>query len=432
MKFIFNEVKKNSSVCVVDNVGGSYLPIAHRLSEHFDCVYYYSVNQNPFPRMALDMVGTGYNNIIRIDEFWKNIDKFEVICFPDIYFNDWGYALRKMGKKVWGGTEAEQLETDRRLFKSELENVGLAVAPTKYIKGVDMLVKELKESQDKWIKLSYYRGEGETTRHIKWSQSEIMIDNLNYEMGPLAATAEFCLEDHIDSIAEIGYDGWTINGQFTDGMIWGLEVKDCGYVGKACNYENIPDPVKMTNDKFSPVLQKYGHTGFYSTEVRYGKDGNTYYTDPCVRSGSPPSNVYMKMIDNWVEIMIKGAMGEMVEPKFNSKYGCEIILKSNYCNNNTLPVMIPKEYKDNVALKGAYFMNDKNYVIPFNQAGIKDLEAFGSVVVVGDDLNEIMNKAVEIANSIEAPGIYFAENTLEKAMSTFSDLEKNTGIKFNE
>jgi hypothetical protein len=200
MKFIFNEVKKNSSVCVVDNVGGSYLPIAHRLSEHFDCVYYYSVNQNPFPRMALDMVGTGYNNIIRIDEFWKNLDKFEVICFPDIYFNDWGYALRKMGKKVWGGTEAEQLETDRRLFKSELENVGLAVAPTKYIKGVDMLVKELKESQDKWIKLSYYRGEGETTRHIKWSQSEIMIDNLNYEMGPLAATAEFCLEDHIDSM----------------------------------------------------------------------------------------------------------------------------------------------------------------------------------------------------------------------------------------
>jgi hypothetical protein len=431
MKIQFNEIKpKSKSVCVVDNVGGSYLPIAHRLSEHFDKVYYHSVNQNPFPRMALDQIGKGYSNIERVDEFWKRLDEFDTIVFPDIYFNDWGAHLRKIGKQVWGGTEAEQLETDRQLFKTELKNVGLMVAPTKYIKGVDNLVKELKQSKDKWIKLSYYRGEGETARHIKWSQSEIMIDNLNYEMGPLASVADFCLEDHIDSIAEIGYDGWCVNGQFTKGMIWGLEVKDCGYIGKASNYTECPAPVKMVNDKFSPVLQKYGHTGFYSTEVRYAKDGNTYYTDPCVRSGSPPSNVYMKMIDNWNEIITNGSKGQMVEPKFNSKYGVEIILKSNYCNSNTLPVMIPDEYKNNVALKGAYSMNGKDYVIPFNQAGIKDMEAFGSVVVVGDDLDEIMNEAIKIAGSVEAPGVYYAENALDKAKNTLMELKNNIGVEF--
>ena len=57
MKIQFNEIKqkKSNRVMVVDNVGGAYLPIAIRLSEHFDNVGYYSVNQSPFPRMALDL-----------------------------------------------------------------------------------------------------------------------------------------------------------------------------------------------------------------------------------------------------------------------------------------------------------------------------------------------------------------------------------------
>lgn len=777
MKISFTQFKPKNSVCVVDNVGGSYLPIAHRLSEHFDKVYYHSINQNPFPRVSLDMIGTGYDNIERIDEFWKRLDDFDIIVFPDIYFNDFGYHLRKIGKKVWGGTEAEQLETDRKLFKQELKNVGLEVANTKYITGIDNLVNELKNSENKWIKLSYYRGEIETSKHIKWSQSEIMINNMKFEMGPLASIVEFCLEDNIDSIAEIGYDGWCVNGKMTNGQIYGLEVKDCGYIGKASNYSEIPTPIKLVNDKFASVLQKYNHTGFYSTEVRYCKDGKTYYTDPCfsddtevltnngwklfenikdgdtfatlntttgyieyqksydfikskfegnmisisnkrktidklvtpnhmvwrtdrnkkglftqradqltdrgyipragkwigidteyfeipayskkwysglnnkiykeynkesvkikmsswvkfmgwylsegnvddynvvisqtkyrdqvrevlnelpfnfgetersfrissiqlveylkdfglcyekyipdyikeltpelieiflhnfclgdgshhkgnryyystsermsnditelifkinkvaniieyptkgttmsvrggkeyirnhnkfviteckntdyyfdstssdyitevpyngyvydvtvpnhtlyvrrngkpfwssncVRSGSPPSNVYMKMVSNWNEIIDKGTQGILVEPKFVAKYGCEIILKSNYCNGNTLPVIIPDEYKENVALKGAYHMNGKDYVIPFLQAGIKDMESFGSVVVIGDNLDEIMNKAIEIANSIDAPGLYFAENALEKAKETLNELKNNINVQF--
>lgn len=430
MKISFTQFKPKNSVCVVDNVGGSYLPIAHRLSEHFDKVYYHSINQNPFPRISLDMIGTGYDNIERIDEFWKRLDDFDIIVFPDIYFNDFGYHLRKIGKKVWGGTEAEQLETDRKLFKQELKNVGLEVANTKYITGIDNLVNELKNSENKWIKISFYRGEGETHKHIKWSQSEIMINNMRFEMGPLASEIEFCLEDNIDSIAEIGYDGWCVNGKMTNGQIYGLEVKDCGYIGKASNYSEIPTPIKLVNDKFASVLQKYNHTGFYSTEVRYCKDGKTYYTDPCVRSGSPPSNVYMKMVSNWNEIIDKGTQGILVEPKFVAKYGCEIILKSNYCNGNTLPVIIPDEYKENVALKGAYHMNGKDYVIPFLQAGIKDMESFGSVVVIGDNLDEIMNKAIEIANSIDAPGLYFAENALEKAKETLNELKNNINVQF--
>ena len=39
--------------------------------------------------------------------------------------------------------ESEALETDRKLFKEEVEGCGLPVAPTKYIKGIDELSKYL-------------------------------------------------------------------------------------------------------------------------------------------------------------------------------------------------------------------------------------------------------------------------------------------------
>lgn len=425
----FKEVK-NSSVCVLDNVGGAYLPIALSLRRFFDKVYYNSVNQNPFPRMSLEAIGTGYDGLERIDDFWDKINEFDIIVIPDIYFNDYGSHLRKLGKKVFGGTEAEILETNRKVFKQELQSVGLAVAPTKYIKGVNELTKFLKEQQNKWVKMSYYRGEVETTKHINWNQSEIMVDKMNYDMGPLAELAEFAIEDNIDSIAEIGFDGWTVNGNNPSNLIWGLEVKDCGYIGKTSKFSDMPDPLKLVMDKFRPVLQKYNHTGFYSTEVRCAKDGVTYYTDPCMRCGSPPSNTYMALINNWDDILMSAADGKVVEPKFNGKYGVELILKSNYCNNNSLPVMIPKEYRSNVNLKGSYFMNGKDYVIPFDQAGIKDMEAFGAVSVVGDNLDETMSKALEIASKIEAPGLYYAENALDKAKSQLVDLKNNMNIDF--
>ena len=41
------------------------------------------------------------------------------------------------------------------------------------------------------------------------------------------------------------------------------------------------------------------HTGFYSNEIRYTEDKQSYYTDAAMRAGSPPSNTYMDMIDNW-------------------------------------------------------------------------------------------------------------------------------------
>jgi len=95
MKLVFNKVKMsaNMTCCIVDNLAGTYLPIAHRMSDFFSKVYYHSVNQNPFPKASMDSIGRGYDNIHRVDEFWGKLDDFDIIIFPDIYFNDWGSHL---------------------------------------------------------------------------------------------------------------------------------------------------------------------------------------------------------------------------------------------------------------------------------------------------------------------------------------------------
>ena len=427
----FNKLntKSNLSVCVVDNSGAFYISIAKRLSESFNRTYYYSVNQSPFPRQALDQVGKGYDSIIKIDEFWSSLDLFDIIVFPDIYFNDWGSVLRKMGKLVWGGCESEILETNRKVFKTEMVDVGMPVPPTQYVTGVTELEKVLTPLKDKWIKISYYRGELETFHHIDIQHTKQWLIEISYKMGPLSETMEFLIEDPIESIAETGCDGWCVNGNYPDQMIWGVEIKDMGYIGKRSNYNELPVPVKEVNDKFKPVLQKYKHTGFYSTEIRYTKEGVAYYTDACMRAGSPPSNTYMAMIDNWDEIISEGCKGNLVSPNFIAEYGVEIMLKSAHCNEGYLNISYPMEYGENIKLKGSFKVEDEEYVIPFPQAAF-DMEEFGSVVVVGNNLEEIINKAMDIAGSIEGYRVQYNMAALSEAIERLSALQDALKIKF--
>ena len=434
MKLKFSEVKKGKqmSICICDNVGGSYVNIALEMIPYFKKVYYHSVNQNPFPMLSMSSIGIGFDGLERVNDFWSNLDNFDIILFPDIYFKDWGTHLRKIGKLVWGGGQSEDIETDRKLFKKELTNVNLPVAPTKYIVGIDNLFAYLKGVEDKWLKISYYRGQMETFHHINMNQSMIWLENLKVSMGPLGIHQEFIVEDGIDSIAETGYDGWCINGAMPDNAIWGVETKDSGYVGTHCLRSELPIPVQSVNDKFQSVLNKYKHTGFYSTEVRVGKDGNDYYTDPCMRAGVPPSNVYLNMITNWDDIIINGCKGTIVEPIFKAKYGAELILKSTYCYTNFMPITIPKEFRQNVKLKGAFNVDGQDYIVPFEQGGLFEMKEFGSVVVVGDDIDTIFNQCIAIADSIECYGLIYDKDALNSTKNSINSITNALKINFNK
>ena len=127
--------------------------------------------------------------------------------------------------------------------------------------------------------------------------------------------------------------------------------------------------------------------------------------------------------------MFGAVNGKVIEPEFVANYGVEIILKSNYVNKNFLNVSFPPEFKDNIKLKGSFVKDGEKYVIPWKYTSF-EMNEFGSVVVIGNDLQEIMDKALYIASKVEGYDVYYDENCFSKAMDVIEKTKSILNIEF--
>ena len=420
-------MKSKLNVCVIDNQGGNYLTVARKLVSEFNEVFYWSSNQSPFPHPALSYIGTGFNGINVLQDFWSNLDAFDLIVIPDIGFEGWKKHLQSIGKLVWGGNDI--LESDRNLFKEVLERLQMPVNRYVYIKGAKQARKYLNRTENVYVKISKWRGLNETFKWINKSQSSNIIEHIIISCGDLESEIEFIIEQELEAICEFGFDGYNVNGQFPQPkkQMMGIETKDVGYVGKVgAEFK----PVIQSNNEFSKALSLYGYKGFYSTEVRYTSKGLAYYTDPCCRAGSPPSSAYLSNLQNLGEIIINGAKGLFIEPIWKSKYIVELIIKSSYTNDDYLKISYSEQYEDNICLKGAFKVNGQVSIIPFGKVAGYNCEEFGSVCTHSDSLETAMSQAIEIVGSIEAYDLFFQQNALEKTMETINKVEETLQIKF--
>ncbi|HWY35524.1 MAG TPA: hypothetical protein VNX68_12835 [Nitrosopumilaceae archaeon] len=424
--------KSELTICVYDLRGGSYLNVAMLLYPYFRETYYYSESRDAFPQLALASIGTGFDeDFTRVTDFWKELSNFDIIIFPDGNCADLGQHLRSMGKMVFGGSNMENIESSRSQFNELLDRVGLPVPKSIVVKGLKNLIKYIKGKKQKYIKVSKWRNLIETYFWVDYTSSKFWLDELTHKLGPLSESdqLEFIIQDPIDAIAELGSDGYTLNGQTPETLIWGLECKDVGYIGKISQKTEIPEPISYVNDKFRPILKAFGANGFYSTEIRYTENKTPYYTDIAARAGMPPSSSYLKNINNWNEIIPGICKGVWVEPTYDSIYMIEIILKSNYCKEGYLPVTFPNEFKDNITFKGAMKAADKIFIIPFSFANI-DMVEFGSVVVNGDNLEQIIAQAMEICASIQAYELRYEISAPDLIKEDIFRLETALNLKF--
>lgn len=422
--------KSDLSICVYDLRGGSYLNVAQLLNPYFKQTFYYSECRDAFPHPALASIGTGFEEFTRVINFWTELNEFDIVIFPDGGCQDLGDHLRKMGKMVWGGSHMYDIEEGRDLFNQLLQRVDLPVAKSQTVKGLKNLAKALKTKKNKWIKVSKWRNLIETYNWVDYTSSKFWLDDLTSKLGPLAETdmIEFIIQDPIDAIAEIGCDGYTLNGQLPANLTIGIECKDAGYVGK-CTVD-IPEPIAYVNKQFSPVLAAYKSQGFYSTEIRQTEDGQSYYTDIAARAGMPPSSSYLANINNWNEIIPNLCKGIWTEPTYKSIYMVELIIKSNYCRDGYLPVTFPPEFAPNLTFKGAMKTPDGQlFIIPFSYSNI-DMVEFGSVVVNDDNLYIAIEKALEIAGSIKAYELRYEQSAPEIIKEEIANLNAKLNIIF--
>jgi phosphoribosylamine-glycine ligase len=422
-KSLSQGVKLSDLTAIVYDRGGLYLYCAEKLAEKYKKVMYYLADADAYPTSQKHTIGMGIKNVKRIHDFWKNIDKVDIVYFFDCYDGELQHWLREKGYTVFGSGRGEQVEIDKIKFLELLEELGLPCAETYLAEGMDDLCEYLKEHDGKTLFLkNLHRGDFESRKFSSMAQSRPFLNDLKKRLGSASDTLEVLVQHKIDAECEVGYDGFQVDGEFTKNCIVGYEIKDKGFVGKI--FTETPDIVKGINDAFTSTFKKLGYRGAYSTELRITKDGTPYYIDATCRVPSPPGELLCELYENWAEATYSIACGELPELEPKAKYGAEVILTSGWHENHELHVKFPKKHSQNIKLKNHTTREGEFYCVPNNNGPF-----FGSAVAWGDTLEEAVEKVKEIAKSIEADELEYDSSLFDKANEQIKAGEK-FGITF--
>lgn len=408
------------SVLVWDR--GLYLYIAEKLAQTYKKVYYYLPSSDPYPCSKLHNIATGIKGVERCTDFWGTLDKVDLVCFFDVYDGALQQFLRDKGYRVFGSGKAEILETDKIFFMEKLEELGLPLPKTYLAEGLDDLLKYLeKEGGEKWLK-GLTRGDFETKKYTGMDHFQPFVDDLKRKLGKRIETIEILVQDPIDSECEAGWDGWVVDGQFTKNALCGYEVKDKLFVASV--QEEPAEIVSVVNDKFAQLYKELNYRGAHSTEIRITKDGVPYYIDATQRVGSPPGELMSEIYENYAEVVWQVAGGELPLPIPKKKYGAQAILSSDwYKDDHEMYIEFPEKYRDNIKLSNFYVRDNKTYIVP-NETE----QYFGSVVAVGDTIEEAIEKVKEICEAVKAEKLH-CEDDFDDAVEVI-ECGRKFGIEF--
>lgn len=401
---------KDKTIICYDN--GLFADFCLKLADYYGQVYYYTPWKDAFPSMAKMMVGTEWlngkrldtfegKNFMSIDNFFDYLPKAHIAFFADVGDGDLQeYILENTDIPVFGSRKGEELELERWDTKQYFKKIGMDVQPIKRFIGIDALKEHLKKVENKWIKISKFRGNFETFHHIKYSLTEPRLQQIEWKMGPMARVVEFLVEDNIEAKVEDGIDAYCIDGKFPNYAFAGVEVKEESFAGKFRMYSELGEGIKVVNKQMTPALKAYGYRGFISSEVREGTDGKHYAIDPCTRLASPPSEIYQELYKNLGEIIWEGANGNIIDPIPTAKYGIEVMIHSEWFNDNHQAIFFPPEIRKFVKLRSFMKIDGQYYTLNGGYS-----PGIGALIAIGDTIEECKKKIIEMAPKIEGYGV---------------------------
>lgn len=391
---------------------GLFVENARILGKKMKKVYYCNPSWvDSFPKMNDALIGTGFPEIEVVTSPFDHFDDVDLFCFFDVGHGRLQTYLESVGKAVWGCKMGENLEFDRVLMKKLMAKKGLPVGPYKAVKGTEALREYLRDNKDQYVKISKYRGAFETFKSKNYASVEPRLDEIEMQLGAFKKQAEFVVEEELKDKFEVAIDSYNIDGKLPTTSLLGVEVKDKGYVGKSTRYSDMPDCLKMFDEKMAPVFEQYGFRSFYSPETRVGEDQVPFMIDLCPRSPSPPNELYQVFYKNLAEIIWKGANGECIDPEPADKWGAEILIHSAWACDNWQPIEFPKEVAEFVKIRNAVKIDGKMYCMP--QTG--KMPEIGAVVGYGGTMKAAMDMAYEIAAQVEGHYIEIPKESLDEA-----------------
>lgn len=311
---------------------GTFADLAVMMAPHVKNSYFYSPFESEYLDIQACCLGDGLPQIERVDDYMDPdfIKDIDLVIFPDRGYPGMQKYLRSIGKKVWGSFGVCEQEEYRTLFLDTLKELGLPVLPSVEIRGLTTLSEHLKKVENKWVKIDRFRGNMETWHHVDYEHSARTLDGLRFTFGPLSEWVRFVVQDALDEdegepVLELGYDGWSVKGQFPSKSFAGYERKNELYLGACRKYDQLPECVRFVNERFAPVLESAGYCNFFATEIRKKGDVEVFI-DPTTRHAGQTQEHLWNTCRNLPQVIWKGAHGEMVDPDFSSDFALEATL----------------------------------------------------------------------------------------------------------
>lgn len=415
--------------CVVD--AGCFLSVAQMMGKVCREAYYYSPFEGEYLNMHECCIGEGLENVRRIDDYMEPefYDSVDLWMFPDIGYGGLQKFLRREGKAVWGSMGASDLELYRTHFITVIEGLGLPVVPSVTCQGLDELNEHLKSVKDKWVKVNRYRGNMETWRHQDYEHSQRELERLAMEFGGYKNRVVFVVQDTIkgedDSpVIEVGYDGWTVDGEFPAFSFQGVEAKNEAYLGSLLAYDDLPEEVKSVNESMSPILKEYGYRNFFATEIRV-KDGVPYFIDPTMRMAGQTMEHLLLTCTNLPEVIWRGAQGELIVPEFSHDFAAESTLHYKSNGEGWKVLRVPEKVKDKVMIYRACSDGEAYHFPP----GCND--EVGVVIGQGDSIESSIDDLKDNFAALSEESVSINEHSFVQLLEEIAEGEQQ-GVEFSD
>ena len=393
----------------IDN--GLFVPAAQHLGKYFKKVWYCRPTAAAFLKGSQHVIGQGLSGIEWVDDYEPYVKKADAIWVSDVNYSHLQLLFQEFGCNVAGALGGERMELDKAFFLDMLAKVGLPVPKTWRFEGVDKAWAFLKDKKEKlWLKGGEkYRGDFESTYHDNKYQTEIIFNELRAELGlERVNDIEILVQEDIPDAIEVGRDGFMLNGRMASNGTVGIEEKSQLYLCKVL--KDVPPILGNITQKLEPVFADLKFQGPYSDEVRVTKKGIGYPIDPCCRPGNPPTSCLLELFgEDYAQAIWSLAHGEMpiLKPKFT--HAAEIILSSSWHIKNELHVDIPKHLRQWVKLRNSIQRpNGERYCIQNDCGG-----SFGSVVSVGNSVEEVGELVEERAAELDIYGMEYTKGFLD-------------------
>ena len=404
---------------IVDH--GLFLPLALKLAKTYKRVLYYTPWEKDYPLLNDCIIGDGFENVERCNDFWKIKSEIDLFIFPDIQHSGLQLELESQDFPVWGSRNGDSLEINRQKFHKILGLIGLEVPEHTEIHGLDALREHLKDKTDKYIKMSKFRGSFESHHWRSMDEDSGMLDVWAVRFGPAQNVVRFIVCEPIDTPLEIGGDTYCVDGKWPSLMLHGDEKKDKGYIGTVTKREDMPEQIQDVLTAFEPVMKECRYRNQFSMELR-----DKVFIDPCCRGGLPSTGAQMQMWKNLPEIIWAGARGELVEPEPADQVVAECVLTMKSEKQAWGKTVIPDELEDDCKLGSCCKIDGAICFPPDDSHG----EEIGWLVATGatiEDVADAMKEKVKLLPD----GVSAATDSLYDLVKSIREGEKE-GIEFGK